>query len=59
MGVTQSEIDKFLEFFDSESYDAAVKFLNSKVINTCCRNYRNKRMWRYRRKDKISTTRNW
>ena len=32
MGVTQSEIDKFLEFFDSGSYDAAVKFLNSNMI---------------------------
>ena len=32
MGVTQSEIDKFLEFFDSESYDVAVKFLNSNMI---------------------------
>ena len=32
MGVTQSEIDKFLEFFDSESYDDAVKFLNSNMI---------------------------
>ena len=32
MGVTQSEIDKFLDFFDSASYDAAVKFLNSNTI---------------------------
>ena len=32
MNVTKSEIDKFLEFFDSGSYDAAVKFLNSNMI---------------------------
>ena len=32
MNVTKSEIDKFLEFFDSVSYDAAVKFLNSSTV---------------------------